>query len=94
MIHFSSYRKPAIFAGAAKSKGSERERERDIRTVEEVLGEGVVGHVLGDEEALVALGAASYQVHQSLMPHLAYSGRLRLPPKLFPAIRNLQEGSI
>lgn len=46
--------------------------------MEEMLGEGVVGHVLGDEQPLVALGAASDEVDEALVAHLPHPGRLRL----------------
>jgi hypothetical protein len=46
--------------------------------VEEMLGERVVGHVLGDEQPLVTLRTASDEVDEALVPHLPHSGRLRL----------------
>ena len=48
------------------------------RTVEEVLGQGVVGHVLRDEQPLVTLGAAANEVDEALVPHLPNARRLRL----------------
>jgi hypothetical protein len=39
------------------------EHERGL-TVEQVLREGVVGHELGDEQALVAIAAVADQVRQ------------------------------
>jgi hypothetical protein len=46
--------------------------------VEEMLGERVVGHVLGHEQPLVTLGAASNEVDEALVPHLPHPRRLRL----------------
>ena len=48
------------------------------RTVEEMLGEGVVWHVLGDEQPLVTLGAAANKVDEALVAHLPHARRLRL----------------
>lgn len=48
------------------------------RTVEEVLGQCVVGHVLRDEQPLVTLGAAANEVDEALVPHLPHAGRFRL----------------
>jgi len=46
--------------------------------VEEMLGQGVVGHVLGDEQPLVTLGAAANEIDEALVPHLPHARRLRL----------------
>jgi hypothetical protein len=46
--------------------------------VEEMLGQGVVGHVLGDKQPLVTLGAAANEVDEALVPHLPNARRLRL----------------
>jgi hypothetical protein len=50
--------------------------------VEEMLGERVVGHVLGHEQPLVTLGAASDEVDEALVPHLPHPRRLRLQQTL------------
>jgi hypothetical protein len=43
-----------------------------------MLGQGVVGHVLGDEQPLVTLCAAANEVDEALVPHLPHARRLRL----------------
>jgi hypothetical protein len=53
---------------------------RDKHTVEEVLGQGVVRHELGDEQPLAALAAAPDQVGQAETPQQPNSPRLLLQP--------------
>lgn len=55
-------------------RGRRREKSfpffRGLLTVEEVLGEGVIGHEFGHEEPLVAVAAVADQVGQPLVPQL------------------------
>jgi hypothetical protein len=46
--------------------------------VEEVLREGVVGHELGDEQALVPVAAVSDEVGEPRVPELAHAPGLLL----------------
>lgn len=47
-------------------------------TVEEVLGEGIVGHKLGDKQPLLAVAAVADKVGQPPVPQLAHPPRLLL----------------
>jgi hypothetical protein len=53
---------------------------RNKHTVEEVLGQGVVRHELGDEQPLAALAAAADEVGQAATPQQPNSPRLLLQP--------------
>ena len=57
------------------------------RTVEEVLGERVVGHELGDEQALVAVAAVADQVRHPPVAQAPHPLGLLLQPNQ-PPVRN------
>jgi hypothetical protein len=53
-------------------------RARRGLTVKKVLGEGIVGHELGDEQALVAVAAVADQVRHPPVPEASDPLRLLL----------------
>jgi hypothetical protein len=52
--------------------------------VKQVLGEGVIRHELGDEQALIAIAAVADQVRQPRVPQLADPLRLLLQQNKLP----------
>jgi hypothetical protein len=62
-------------------------RAREGLTVEKVLGEGVVGHELGDEQAIVAVAAITDKVRHAPVPQASDPLRLLLQPNQLAPVR-------
>lgn len=70
-----------VFRKRATKNDPTAEESISKLTVEEVLGEGVVGHELRDEQALVPVAAVADQVGQAPVPQLPHSPGLLLRTK-------------
>lgn len=51
---------------------------KGAHTVEQMLGKGVIGHILGDKKPLIAVAAVPDQVRQPPVPQLPHSPCLLL----------------